>query len=27
FNTLIRDGSAIECTDDGNEGFSSLYTR
>ncbi len=25
FNTLIRDGSAIECDDDANEGFKSLY--
>ena len=25
FNTLIRDSDAIECDDDGNEGFSSLY--
>jgi len=25
FNTLIRDGDDIECDDDGNEGFSSLY--
>ncbi|MDD1676768.1 MAG: hypothetical protein LUQ40_03420 [Methanomicrobiales archaeon] len=25
FNTLIRDGNAIECTDDINEGFRSLY--
>ncbi|MDI6717998.1 MAG: hypothetical protein QMD46_00080 [Methanomicrobiales archaeon] len=25
FNTLIRDGSAIECNDDANEGFRSLY--
>jgi hypothetical protein len=25
FNTVIRDGDAIECDDDGNEGFSSLY--
>lgn len=27
FNTLVRDGEAIECDDDGNEGFRSLYTR
>jgi hypothetical protein len=26
FNTLIRDGSAIECSDDINEGFRSLYS-
>ena len=26
FNTLIRDGSAIECSDDANEGFRSLYS-
>jgi len=25
FNTLVRDGDAILCDDDGNEGFSSLY--
>ena len=25
FNTLIRDGSAIECDDDANRGFQSLY--
>jgi hypothetical protein len=25
FNTLVRDGDAIECDDDGNGGFSSLY--
>ncbi len=25
FNTLVRDGDAIACDDDGNEGFSSLY--
>ncbi|MGE5831460.1 MAG: hypothetical protein ACM3X8_00915 [Methanomicrobiales archaeon] len=25
FNTLIRDGDAINCDDDGNEGFSSMY--
>jgi hypothetical protein len=25
FNTLVRDGSAIECTDDANQGFSNLY--
>jgi hypothetical protein len=25
FNTLIRDGSAIECGDDANLGFRSLY--
>ncbi len=25
FNTLVRDGSAIECSDDAGEGFSSMY--
>ncbi|NYT06265.1 MAG: hypothetical protein GKC04_07885 [Methanomicrobiales archaeon] len=25
YNTLIRDGSAVECDDDGNEGFHSFY--
>ncbi|MFA6331912.1 MAG: hypothetical protein WCX22_03075 [Methanoregula sp.] len=25
FNTLIRDGSAIECDDDGNKGYLGLY--
>jgi hypothetical protein len=25
FNTLIRDGSSLDCDDDGNEGFKSLY--
>lgn len=25
FNTLIRDGSAIECSDDENNGFARLY--
>jgi hypothetical protein len=25
FNTLIRDGSAIECEDDANEGFHTRY--
>jgi hypothetical protein len=25
FNSLIRDGTAIECTDDANEGFRKLY--
>ena len=25
FNTLVRDGSAIECADDDNEGFSRMY--
>jgi hypothetical protein len=25
FNTLIRDGTAIECDDDGGEGFRDLY--
>jgi len=25
FNALIRDGSAIECDDDDNEGFRKLY--
>lgn len=27
FNTLVREGSAIECDDVKNEGFSSLYER
>ncbi|HNQ34424.1 MAG TPA: hypothetical protein PLG95_02670 [Methanoculleus sp.] len=27
FNTLVRDGSAIECEDDKGEGFSSMYRR
>jgi hypothetical protein len=27
FNTLIRDGSAIECDDDANEGYRSRYQR
>ncbi|MFA4877436.1 MAG: hypothetical protein WC586_08480 [Methanoregula sp.] len=25
FNTLIRDGSAVECSDDDNRGFSTRY--
>ncbi len=25
FNTIVRDGSAIECSDDENAGFKSLY--
>jgi len=25
FNTLVRDGTAIECDDDGNKGFAGLY--
>ena len=25
FNTFVRDGSAIECDDDANQGFASLY--
>ena len=25
FNTLVRDGSAIECGDDENKGFAGLY--
>ena len=25
FNTLVRDGSAIECDDDNNQGFQKLY--
>jgi hypothetical protein len=25
FNTLIRDGTAIECDDDANEGFRKMY--
>lgn len=25
FNTLVRDGTAIECEDDDGEGFSSMY--
>ena len=25
FNTLVRDGSAIECEDDAGEGFRSMY--
>lgn len=25
FNTLIRDGTAIECADDGNNGYIGLY--
>jgi len=25
FNTLIRDGSAIECEDDANKGFAGMY--
>jgi hypothetical protein len=27
FNTLIRDASAIECDDDGNEGYRTRYRR
>ena len=27
FNTLVRDGTAIECEDDAGEGFSSMYRR
>lgn len=27
FNTLVKDGSAIECDDDGNKGFKSRYRR
>ena len=25
FNTLVRDGTAIECDDDSNEGFRKLF--
>jgi hypothetical protein len=25
FNTLVRDGTAIECDDDANQGYSKLY--
>jgi hypothetical protein len=25
FNTLVRDGTGVECADDGNSGFSRLY--
>ena len=25
FNTLVRDGSAVECDDDKNDGFQKLY--
>jgi len=25
FNTLIRDGSAIECEDEANKGFARMY--
>jgi hypothetical protein len=25
FNTLVRDGSAVECDDDANEGFRKLF--
>jgi hypothetical protein len=25
FNTLIRDGSSLDCDDDENQGFSGLY--
>jgi hypothetical protein len=25
FNSLIRDGTAIECADDENHGFTNLY--
>ncbi|MDV2481704.1 hypothetical protein F8E02_06730 [Methanoculleus sp. Wushi-C6] len=27
FNTLVRDGSAIECEDDAGKGFCSMYRR
>ncbi|KLK89337.1 hypothetical protein SZ63_02650 [Methanoculleus sediminis] len=27
FNTLVRDGTAIECEDDAGEGFASMYGR
>lgn len=27
FNSLVRDGSALECDDDTNEGFRSLFDR
>jgi len=27
FNTLVRDGNAIECEDDAGEGFHSMYRR
>lgn len=27
FNTLVRDGTAIECADDENQGFRSMYRR
>ncbi|MCT8338268.1 hypothetical protein FKB36_12420 [Methanoculleus sp. Afa-1] len=27
FNTLVRDGTAIECDDDAGEGFASMYRR
>jgi len=27
FNMLIRDGTAIECDDDDNQGFKSRYRR
>jgi hypothetical protein len=25
FNTLVRDGAAIECSDDANHGYEGLY--
>ena len=25
FNTLVRDGTAVECDDDGNRGYEGLY--
>jgi len=25
FNTLVRDGTALECDDDGNRGYEGLY--
>lgn len=27
FNTLVRDGTAVECEDDAGEGFASMYGR
>ncbi|MCK9298140.1 hypothetical protein HL657_09580 [Methanoculleus sp. YWC-01] len=27
FNTLVRDGNALECEDDAGEGFHSMYRR
>ena len=27
FNTLVRDGEAVECDDDSNEGFASRFQR